>query len=188
MKLKYSSIFLFIATSLFGSSALAAGSTNKITFTGRIVEASCDLTFTNTQNNKLDLGTHPTSNFIKVGDKSAPVAFDIQVSKDCQGKIGGTEYKAAYIGFSAKVDPLNKDLIAINTGTNQAKGVGIGITQAGNPDAYVDMYGSEGANNELKIIDSINQIKLQAFYEKSPKSVVKAGNATATAIVTVHMN
>lgn len=99
------------------ANALAVDST--ITITGQVHDNACIVQ----QNGTIyvDLLTHAAKQFNSVGATSAMVPFDIVLSP-C-----GSAVKAVKVGFSGTADGVNSNLVALNTSSSSAAGMGVQI-------------------------------------------------------------
>ncbi|MDX6977346.1 fimbrial protein [Citrobacter portucalensis] len=113
-KTKLSACFLLVA----GSAVAADGTIN---FTGSITDQACTVD-TGSQNPNVNLGNvAQTALNGAAGMKAAPTRFTLSLS-DCPDTVTGANVK-----FDGTSDSVNQNLLALDSGTGVATGVGIEI-------------------------------------------------------------
>ncbi|MGJ8525425.1 Type-1 fimbrial protein, A chain [Halomonadaceae bacterium LMG 33818] len=168
MKLiKYSLISLALAGAAASAPSMAA--TGTVHFKGEIVKSSCDVT-SDTNNQTVDLGRWPSSQFQQSGDTTPAKAFTLKFENCDSGN-----YTVRFDGNNPSGHP---DLLAVTGG---ATGVGIKITdESGN----VYPISEESPTSGLSVIsagsDKTATANLKAQYE-SYADTVGAGDANADA-------
>ncbi|WP_249022861.1 MULTISPECIES: fimbrial protein [Kluyvera] len=101
-----------------GSTAGTQGTGGQVEFTGSITDVSCNVT-SKSANQQVDLGKWAKSYFTGNGIETTKTAFHINV-EDCPSSV--TQVAVLFDGNKDKTD---SSLLAINTGTGNATGIGI---------------------------------------------------------------
>lgn len=148
----------------------AAGTPGTVRFQGEIVSGACGID-SNSLDQVVNLGQVPSHLFVKKGDRSTTVPFEI-VLTDCDT----TTYKNATVTFTGANSVDNSDILGI---TGAATNVGIRI-QAGTNEFL--KLGT--ASSPMLLSNGDNHLQFGAMYEATAAGVT-AGDADANAQFTV---
>lgn len=148
----------------------AVGTPGTVRFQGEIVSGACGID-SNSLDQVVNLGQVPTHLFVKTGDRSTTVPFEI-VLTDCDT----TTYKNASVTFTGANSVANPDILGI---TGAATNVGIRI-QAGTNEFL--KLGT--ASSSMLLSNGDNHLQFGAMYEATAAGVT-AGDADANAQFTV---
>ncbi|MCM7587701.1 fimbrial protein [Enterobacter chuandaensis] len=163
---------LFLAMVTITATGYAADGT--INFTGSIIDETCTVD-SGSQNLNVDLGkVSKTSLDGAAGKKAASSSFTLSLSK-CPETV-----TTAKVKFDGTSDSSNQQLLALNSDTGVASGVGIEIADSsGNPIAL------HTASPDIKLTGGANSLNFIARYV-STGTVVTAGNANGTSQFTIN--
>lgn len=150
------------------------GKGGQVEFTGSITDVSCNVTSTSAKQ-QVDLGTWAQSYFTGTGVETTKKSFQISV-QDCPSSV--TQVAVLFDGNKDKTD---SSLLAINTGTGNATGVGIKLYEE-NQSTQVAL-GSVTAKHPVTAGTSGNGSADLIFYAdyESTGTAVTTGDANATA-------
>lgn len=157
-----------------GSTAGTQGTGGQVQFTGSIEDTSCNVTSASA-NRKVDLGKWTKSYFTGSKIETTKTPFHINVD-NCPGSV-----KLVAVLFDGNKDQTDPSLLAINTGTGNATGVGIKLYEE-NQSTQVAL-GSVTAKHPVTAGASGNGSADLIFYAdyESTGTAVTTGNANATA-------
>lgn len=162
----------FMATA--GIASYAQASDGTIHFTGSISDQTCTVD-SSSQNLTVDLGKVSQTAFSGgVGVKAAPTRFTLSLSA-CPDTVTGASVK-----FDGDTDNANQNLLALDSGTGVASGVGIEIADIN--DAPIPLH-SASANYPLGKGD--NALNFVARYV-STSATVGTGTANGTSQFTIN--
>lgn len=112
-------LLYLLGTVLILNTTHASAVDSTITITGQVHDNACMVQ--QAVPIYVDLLTHAAKQFNSVGDSSPMVPFDIVLSP-C-----GSSVTAAKVGFSGTADGINSNLVALNTSSSSAAGMGVQI-------------------------------------------------------------
>ncbi|WP_241627658.1 fimbrial protein [Rosenbergiella epipactidis] len=158
-----------IATTFASMSTYAANSVN---FVGNVYNTACTLTVGNT--GSVQMGNVLTGDFTAAGDTTRDVEFPVTFS-GCPNAIPNAQIK-----FDGSADSVNSNLLAINTGTGMAKGLGIAIYEKNK--TQILPLGT--FSSSISLTGGGATANFVAKY-MATSSTVSAGGANATANITV---
>lgn len=162
-----SACFLLVA-----GDALAADGT--IHFTGSITDQTCTVD-TGSQNLPVDLGNvAQTALNGAAGMKAAPTRFTLSLS-DCPDTVTGANVK-----FDGTSDGVNQNLLALDSGTGIATGVGIEIA-----DRNGTAIPLHTASTDYPLAEGTNSLDFIARYV-STGTAVTTGTANGTSQFTIN--
>ncbi|KVC73062.1 hypothetical protein WJ47_28525 [Burkholderia ubonensis] len=154
----------------FGStSALAADGT--VNFHGKIVATTCKV---NNANIQVPLGAIGVEQLAEAGRESRRVPFQIELN-ECNDQLSGV--RAQFEGVSHNDDPT---LLAIGSGKDDAKGVGIQLMDEGGA-----QIGINSETDTFQLTPGSNVLTFNANYV-STSNDVEAGAANGTASFTLN--
>lgn len=159
---------LALVLSGFGSSAMASID-GTVQFKGEIVDTPCVVS-TDSSDQTVTLGKVKASTFAVVKDTSADQGFAIKL-EECDASVK----KTANVTFTGSEDSDDNTLLAINSVSGAATGVGIEIL---NNDGTPIPMGTLGADNALQ--NGENTLNFKAHY-KSTLAAVTPGAANSQA-------
>lgn len=171
-----------IAVSMLTAGSMAYAATTPggtVQFRGEIVNAACAVS-ANSDGQAVNLGQSRTAAFSKVGDRSGPVSFTIELL-DCDTTVS----TKVSVSFTGAADAVDKTILAASNaggGTSgAATGVGIEIS-----DAKGTVLSPDGAtfSTPQTLNDGKNVLNFNARY-KSTLITVTAGRADADALFTM---
>ena len=123
-----------IASTVIATLALVAGAAHAedpatpvtvnggtVHFKGELVNAACAVN-TESADQIVNLGQYRTAKFTKVGDTTSTIPFNIELN-DCDPDVA----KTASVAFTGQIDPTDKTLLAITSGSNDNTAQGVGI-------------------------------------------------------------
>ncbi|MEG5551153.1 fimbrial protein [Enterobacter wuhouensis] len=163
---------LFLAMGAVTATGYAADGT--INFTGSVIDETCTVD-SGSQNLNVDLGKVSKSSLTgAAGKKAASSSFTLSLSK-CPETV-----TTAKVKFDGTSDSVNQSLLALNTDTGAASGVGIEIADStGNPIAL------HSASPDIKLAGGSNTMNFIARYV-STGTTVTAGAANGTSQFTIN--
>ncbi|TKU37304.1 type 1 fimbrial protein [Citrobacter sp. wls716] len=166
-KTMLSACFLLVA-----GSAVAADGT--IHFTGSITDQTCTVD-SGSQNLNVDLGTVAKAALDGAsGMKASPTRFTLNLS-DCPDTVNGANVK-----FDGTSDGLNQNLLALDSGTGIATGVGIEIA-----DKNGTAIPLHTASTDYLLVEGNNTLDFVARYV-STGTAVTTGTANGTSQFTIN--
>lgn len=118
--MKTQTLYLMVSISLFPTYVMS--NEGKVYFNGALSTDSCSIS-TSDSNQTINLGSVPTAIFHAAGDKSAAVAFTVNMT-NCPESLSSVQLK-----FDGKSDQNNTDLLSLESDSSAAF-VGIGIEEA----------------------------------------------------------
>ena len=156
----------------------AAGSTQgtggQVEFTGSITDVSCNVT-SKSANQQVDLGKWAKSYFTGSGIETTKTAFHINV-KDCPSSV--TQVAVLFDGNKDKTD---SSLLAINTGTGNATGIGIKLYEE-NQSKQVALGAVTDKHPVIAGTSGTGSVDLTFYADyKSTGTTVTTGNANGVA-------
>ncbi len=175
-----------IATTVIATLALVAGAAHAedpktpvsvnggtVHFKGELVNAACSVN-TESSEQTVNLGQYRTAKFTKVGDTTSNIPFNI-VLNDCDPTVATT----ASVAFTGQIDPTDKTLLAVTSGSNDntAKGVGIEILDSKSTTLTPDGATFSAAKT---LIQGTNTLSFTARY-KATAATTSPGMANADA-------
>ncbi len=170
-------IALVAALSALTSSALAIDGT--IQFKGAFTASPCEFNVNGSAGNgntiTVPLGTWATANFINnVGATTdlKPITFNLSNCPDM---------KQANIRFNGQADSLNPGLFAIQSGTDMASNVGIGMYKTNNT---ADLITPNSQSLTVPLTAKAGEVTVYANYMTTSNDV-KEGNANADVTIDI---
>lgn len=157
---------------LAAGNAIAADGT--INFKGSITDQTCTVD-AGSQNLNVDLGkVSKTALNGGAGMKAAPTRFTLSLSA-CPDTV-----KTANVKFDGKADSTNPNLLALDTGTGIATGVGIEIADKNG--TAIPMF---TASTDYNLVEGANSLNFVARYVSTGTSV-GTGTANGTSQFTIN--
>ncbi|MRS90022.1 type 1 fimbrial protein subunit FimA [Enterobacteriaceae bacterium RIT714] len=175
-----------IASTVIASLVLVAGAAHaedpatpvsvnggNVHFKGELVNAACAVN-TESADQIVNLGQYRTAKFTKIGDTTANIPFNIELN-DCDPEVAAT----ASVAFTGQIDPTDKTLLAVTSGSNDnaAKGVGIEILDSTSATLTPDGATFSAAK---ALIEGTNTLNFTARY-KATAATTEPGQANADA-------
>ncbi|MEY0232489.1 fimbrial protein [Providencia manganoxydans] len=168
---------LIAATSIFAiNNALAAD--GNIDFTGEIIDQACELA-SGSDALTVNLGKVSKTAFKAPGDTAAATKFTIKLT-NCPATVSNASVK-----FDAETYLGDDSVIALKTDPNEAKGVGIQITDDVN--AVIPLFTASKQYTLQSGTGVVNNLDFRARYIAKDADV-KPGIANGTATFTVNYN
>lgn len=116
----------------------------KIHFTGSIIEPTCEIAGNDGKDNKVPLGTYPTSLFTAKDIESTLIPFTITLTKCPVATTGLPAVQLTFNGTTVTNDPTLLVVSKITTdGTTAATNVGIAVSPSGDSSTLIKFDGSE---------------------------------------------
>lgn len=116
----------------------------KIHFTGSIIEPSCEISGNDGKDNKVPLGTYPTSRFVAANDESDLIPFNITLTKCPVATTGLPNVQLTFSGTTVASTPTLLAVSKLTTaGTTAATNIGIAVSPSGNSTTLLKFDGSE---------------------------------------------
>lgn len=182
--MKKNTIFLALGGVMMAAAGMANAadaSTNVVTvtggtvhFRGSLTDAACSVS-TDSVDQVVTLGDHPTHDFKKVGSVSELRPFTIKL-EDCDTTVAS---KAA-VAFTGALDKINDKLLAIDSsGANVASASGVGIQILDQTSTPLTPDGTTFSTPK-QLIDGENVLNFKAQY-MSTVDTPTAGQANADA-------
>lgn len=161
---------LILLTLMFIGQGPVTAHDGEVQISGSILENNCTVA-ADSQNLDVTLGNINSKIFTQAGDSSLPVSFTITL-QHC-----GEAASSMAVSFSGVADDINSTLLAINSGGEQARGIGVAILDS-NRTLIPLNTASKGY-----VLDPEKTENLLQFYAAytATGSHVSSGNADATA-------
>lgn len=173
----------FFTTMGISSVVMAVDGNGKIDFTGKIIEAGCQVNSTFTSPQTVNLGEVAKTTFTAAGDTASTTAFTLVLS-GCPDDLLG---KPVHVKYSGTADTTNNDYVQLTGyGTaGVAKGVAIQLLNA---DSSELPLGSESKPVTINA-DGAVPTNLDFFARYiATEAIVTGGNANGTANFTLTYN
>ncbi len=160
------------------STGMSYAADGTINFTGSILDAACTIDIGSGNTMTVNLGNVAKSAFSAAGAQSSVTKFTIKL-KSCPGAV-----TSAKIKFDGTSDSTNSGLLAIGSGTGNARGVAIRLMTADKnnlPLNELNQYSYTLAENK------VNELNFYAAYQATSATVV-AGTTNAVSNFTINYN
>lgn len=176
-----------VALLALGFTAVMANAADPLTvqggtvhFQGSIVNSPC-VVDVNSADQTVNLGQFQSSNFVKTGDTSSPVNFDINLISCDASTLSNAAIK--FKGPTIEGEDQILSPLATQAADTIAGGVGVQILQDSN---ILDVNGI-GSSEPVALLDGTNKLSFQARYISTSDDVT-VGSANAMADFTVTYN
>ncbi|MDK9604844.1 fimbrial protein [Lelliottia wanjuensis] len=165
----------FLSGTLLLWAATACAHDGTVNIDGTILNNTCTIS-SESKNITVPMGMVASKQFYKAGDTTNPIQFSINL-ENCGSAVSGVD-----VTFTGATDTANKDLLAIDTGTGNATGLGIALL-----DQNKTLIPISEPSKQYALTPDAKSVSLVFFAQYTATGAkVSAGVANATATFTLN--